>query len=270
MGTAIFAGFDFLWKSKDAIKKGADDTESSNRIDWEEKLMMLDKTREQDVDTETSVYKGEFLDRAAIDHRYLYRLGERLFDIITCTAALILLSPLFLIVALLIKFDDPSGPVFYSQIRLGKHQHPFKMYKFRSMVVNADKKLAKLLKYNHVDGAMFKMRDDPRVTRVGRLIRKYSIDELPQLINVLQGNMTLVGPRPPLKREIQRYTAYDKQRLYVKPGCTGLWQVTGRSNVSFKDMVELDLQYIRKSNFWFDLKIIFLTVKVMIWPNGAY
>ncbi|KRM94622.1 priming glycosyl transferase [Loigolactobacillus rennini DSM 20253] len=232
--------------------------------------MVIDKTGGQGVMTKTRTYNSTVLDQAAIEKRYFYRGGKRVFDIIASAAALVLLSPLFLIVALLIKFDDPRGPVFYSQIRLGKHLKPFKMYKFRSMIVDADKKLDQLLKYNDVDGAMFKMKDDPRITRIGKFIRKYSIDELPQLLNVLQGHMSLVGPRPPLQREIKRYTAYDKQRLYVKPGCTGLWQVTGRSNVGFKDMVELDLKYIRKRGFWFDLKVIFLTIKVMIHPNSAY
>lgn len=138
------------------------------------------------------------------------------------------------------------------------------------MVVDADKKLDKLLKYNEVDGAMFKMKADPRVTQIGHFIRKYSIDELPQLFNVFKGDMTLVGPRPPLKREVAEYSDFAKQRLYIKPGCTGLWQVSGRNGVGFDEMVKLDLQYIEKSSFWFDLKIILMTVKIMIMPNSAY
>ncbi|MDG2545147.1 sugar transferase [Lactiplantibacillus plantarum] len=205
-----------------------------------------------------------------IQRRYGYRFVKRGFDILASLMGLILLSPLFLIVAIAIKVDDPRGKVFYSQIRLGRGERPFKMFKFRSMFVDADKKLADLLKYNEVDGAMFKMKEDPRVTRIGHFIRKYSIDELPQLINVLKGDMSLVGPRPPLEREVANYSEYAKQRLYVKPGCTGLWQVSGRNSVGFDEMVELDLQYIEKSSFWFDLKIMFLTVKIMIWPNSAY
>lgn len=138
------------------------------------------------------------------------------------------------------------------------------------MVVDADKKLDELLKYNEVDGAMFKMKADPRVTQIGHFIRKYSIDELPQLFNVFKGDMTLVGPRPPLKREGAEYSDFAKQRLYVKPGCTGLWQVSGRNGVGFDEMVKLDLQYIEKSSFWFDLKIILMTVKIMIMPKSAY
>lgn len=210
------------------------------------------------------------IDQMRIQRRYGYRFVRRGFDILASLMGLILLSPLFLIVAIAIKVDDPRGKVFYSQIRLGRGERPFKMFKFRSMFVDADKKLADLLKYNEVDGAMFKMKEDPRVTRIGHFIRKYSIDELPQLINVLKGDMSLVGPRPPLEREVANYSEYAKQRLYVKPGCTGLWQVSGRNSVGFDEMVELDLQYIEKSSFWFDLKIMFLTVKIMIWPNSAY
>ncbi|MFC6169399.1 sugar transferase [Loigolactobacillus jiayinensis] len=217
-----------------------------------------------------AAFKTAHLDPTRLDHRYIYYGVQRLFDIVASSIGLVLLAIPFLIVAFLIKRDDPQGPVFYSQIRLGKHQRPFEMYKFRSMVVDADKKLKQLLKYNEIDGAMFKMKEDPRVTGIGRFIRKYSIDELPQLINVLKGDMTLVGPRPPLEREVDSYSEYAKQRLYVKPGCTGLWQVTGRNNVGFDEMVDLDLQYIEKSSFWFDLKIMFMTVKIMIWPNSAY
>lgn len=186
------------------------------------------------------------IDQMRIQRRYGYRFVKRGFDILASLMGLILLSPLFLIVAIAIKVDDPRGKVFYSQIRLGRGERPFKMFKFRSMFVDADKKLADLLKYNEVDGAMFKMKEDPRVTRIGHFIRKYSIDELPQLINVLKGDMSLVGPRPPLEREVANYSEYAKQRLYVKPGCTGLWQVSGRNSVGFDEMVELDLQYIEK------------------------
>lgn len=159
---------------------------------------------------------------------------------------------------------------FYAQVRLGKQQRKFKMYKFRSMVVDADKELRKLLNLNDVDGAMFKMKEDPRVTTVGRFIRKYSLDELPQLVNVLLGQMSLVGPRPPLPREVAEYTDFDKQRLVVKPGCTGLWQVTLRSEADFEEMVRLDLEYIDRRGFWFDLYVLIRTIVVFFKPNGAY
>jgi lipopolysaccharide/colanic/teichoic acid biosynthesis glycosyltransferase len=160
--------------------------------------------------------------------------------------------------------------VFFSQTRVGKNGKEFKMYKFRSMVSDAEERLNDLLKYNETTGAMFKMKNDPRVTKVGRFIRKTSIDELPQLWNVLKGDMSLVGPRPPLPREVEQYTEYDKQRLLVTPGCTGLWQISGRSNVGFKEMVELDLQYIRNRSILLDLKIIFKTVLVLFGSKDAF
>lgn len=162
-------------------------------------------------------------------------------------------------------------PTFYDRhIQLGKQQQPFKMYKFRSMIVNADKLLKKLADQNEVDGAMFKIKRDPRVTNVGRFIRKHSLDELPQLMNVLLGQMSLVGPRPPLPREVAEYTEYDRQRLLVKPGCTGLWQVTIRNEASFKEMVRLDLLYIRNRGVWFDVKVLVKTIGIFLKPNGAY
>jgi len=143
------------------------------------------------------------------------------------------------------------------------------MYKFRSMYIDADERLKDLLKYNEVDGAMFKIKDDPRVTSVGRVIRKYSIDELPQLWNVFKGDMSLVGPRPPLEREVEQYSDYDLQRLLVKPGCTGLWQVGDRNAVGFDGMVQLDIRYIRHISLLQDLIIMLRTVYIMIVPNTA-
>ncbi|KAB2382658.1 sugar transferase [Bacillus toyonensis] len=198
-----------------------------------------------------------------------YLVAKRCIDFIGALCGLILLSPVFLIVAVLIKYQDPKGPVLFKQIRIGKDGKEFYMYKFRSMVVDAEEKLKDLLKHNEVSGAMFKMKEDPRVTRIGKLIRKTSIDELPQLLNVLKGEMSLVGPRPPLPREVKEYTAYDKQRLLVTPGCAGLWQVTERNSVGFKEMVELDLEYINKRSVIYDLKIIFKTIQIMIKSNGA-
>lgn len=199
--------------------------------------------------------------------RYGYRAIKRVFDFLASLAGLVILSPLFLVIAIAIKLEDPKGSVFYAQIRLGQNQVPFKMYKFRSMVSNADELLAQLLAKNEVNGAMFKMRTDPRVTHTGRFIRRYSLDELPQLLNVLLGQMSLVGPRPPLPREVEEYTTYDKQRLSVKPGCTGLWQATVRNSVGFDEMVKLDLIYISRRSISFDLYVIFKTLLVFIKPN---
>lgn len=182
------------------------------------------------------------VDEDKVDGRLIYHFIKRTFDICASGIALILLSPLFLYVALRIKRED-GGPVLYSQQRIGKNGKSFKMYKFRSMIVNADKMLEQLAEQNEINGAMFKIKDDPRITKVGKLIRKYSIDELPQLYNVLIGDMSLVGPRPPLPSEVEQYTDYDKQRLTVMPGCTGLWQVTSRNDADFDEMVELDIIY---------------------------
>lgn len=213
----------------------------------------------------TKVYVNE----KQVKRRVFYPFFKRLFDFCASSLALILLSPLFAVIALRIKHED-GGPVFYSQTRLGKNEKPFKMYKFRSMVQNADQIKQELLDQNEVEGAMFKMKDDPRVTKVGKWIRKYSLDELPQLVNVLLGDMSLVGPRPPLPSEVAEYTEYDKQRLMVTPGCTGLWQATVRNKASFDEMVKLDIEYINKASFWYDCWIIFMTVKIMIFPNSAY
>lgn len=209
------------------------------------------------------------LDQEIINKQYGYRVCKRIFDIIASVIGLIILSPIFFIVAVAIKLDD-GGPIFYDQIRVGRNGKKFKMFKFRSMRVNAEDEIEKLQKHSEVDGAMFKMRNDPRVTRIGRFIRKTSIDEFPQLINVLIGQMSIVGPRPPLPREVKNYTEYDKQRLYVKPGCTGLWQVTARNSVGFQEMVNIDLDYIQRRSVWLDLKIMFKTVKVIFVPNEAY
>lgn len=213
--------------------------------------------------------KKVLIDEQAQNQRYVYRFFKRMLDIVASVIGLIVLSPVFLIVSLAIKAED-RGPIFYSQVRLGKGQRPFKMYKFRSMIVDADKKLEKLLEQNEVEGAMFKMKEDPRITKVGRFTRKHSLDELPQLWNVLKGEMSLVGPRPPLEREVADYSEYDKQRLIVKPGCTGFWQVTSRNDVDFEGMVNLDLEYIERSGVLFDIGILFRTVAIIFKPNGAY
>lgn len=195
-----------------------------------------------------------------------YRFFKRLADIVLSGIGLILLSWLFLFLALCIKLHD-GGPVFYSQTRVGKGQNKFRMWKFRSMVTNADKLKEKLMAQNEIEGAMFKMQNDPRVTKIGKFIRKYSLDELPQLWNVLIGDMSLVGPRPPLPKEVEQYTERDLLRLMVKPGCTGLWQVTSRSSASFSEMVNLDLIYIERRSLRYDFILILKTIKIMIVPN---
>ena len=194
---------------------------------------------------------------------------KRAFDFCWALVCLILFSPLFLMCYIAIRLED-GGPAFYSQERIGKNEKPFKMWKFRSMVVNADQMIDQLEDQNEIEGAMFKIKDDPRITKIGHTIRKYSLDELPQFWNVLIGDMSLVGPRPPLPSEVEEYTDYDKQRLLVMPGCTGLWQVTKRNEADFDEMVWLDIVYINHSGAWEDLKLIVKTVLVMVHPNGAY
>ncbi|MBO7744915.1 sugar transferase [Paenibacillus sp. MWE-103] len=199
-----------------------------------------------------------------------YLVVKRVIDIAGALFGLVFFLPLFLLVALCIKLEDPKGSVFFYQTRIGKDEKPFRMFKFRSMVSNAEERLKELLAKNEIQGAMFKMKDDPRITKVGKFIRKTSIDELPQLINVLRGDMSLVGPRPPLKREVAEYTEHDKLRLTVTGGCTGLWQVSGRNDLSFEQMVELDLKYIQNRSIAGDMKIIFKTFKLLVGAKDAF
>lgn len=199
-----------------------------------------------------------------------YQVLKRMLDLIIALVGLIVFSPLFLLVAVSIKIEDPGGPILFKQLRVGENGRTFSMYKFRSMIHDAETLLDSLIGMNDVSGPMFKMKKDPRITRVGFWIRKTSIDEFPQLINVLKGEMSLVGPRPPLPREVIIYSNYDMQRLFVKPGCTGIWQVSGRSNLSFEEMVKLDLQYIENRSLILDLKLIARTFLVLIGSKDAY
>jgi exopolysaccharide biosynthesis polyprenyl glycosylphosphotransferase len=194
---------------------------------------------------------------------------KRLLDILVSSAALILASPIFLITALAIKLDSP-GPVFFKQTRVGKWGTTFGCYKFRSMYIDAEKRKAELAVQNEADGPIFKIRNDPRITRVGRIIRKLSIDELPQLINVLKGEMSLVGPRPALPREVAQYNFDQLGRLDAVPGITGLQQVSGRSDLSFKRWVELDIQYIAEQSFLKDVEILLKTLPAVLTGRGAY
>lgn len=199
-----------------------------------------------------------------------YLILKRTLDILGAGLGLLLLSPFLIILAIIIKFEDKKASIFFSQDRVGLNGKKFKMYKFRSMVSDAEERLTALLHQNETTGAMFKMANDPRVTKVGRFIRKTSLDEFPQLWNVLKGEMSLVGPRPPLPREVAEYTSYDLQRLTVVPGCTGLWQVSGRSNVGFKEMVDLDIFYIKNRSLKNDIIIIFKTLYQIFYSRGAF
>ncbi|MEH7288444.1 sugar transferase [Priestia aryabhattai] len=218
--------------------------------------------------SDTSVAKQ--YPNVTVNNSMSFQFAKRTLDIVLTIVGLLLLSIVFLIISIAIKIEDPKGPVLFSQKRIGKDGKEFNMYKFRSMVTDAEAKLQELLKHNETSGAMFKMKNDPRVTKVGRFIRKTSIDELPQLFNVLKGDMSLVGPRPPLPREVAEYNEYHKQRLLVTPGCTGMWQVGGRSNIGFEEMVELDLYYITNQSNLLDCKIILKTFKVLLGSNDAF
>ncbi|WJE15272.1 sugar transferase [Halobacillus sp. ACCC02827] len=204
-----------------------------------------------------------------INNQKSYDLAKRMFDVVCSCLAIVILSILFLSIAIAIKVEDPKGKIFFSQIRVGKNGKKFKMFKFRSMVHDAEERLKELYKYNEVSGAMFKMKNDPRVTNIGKFIRKTSLDELPQLINVIIGDMSLVGPRPQLVSEVAEYDSHHSKRLLVTPGCTGLWQATDRNSVGFEEMVKLDLYYIRNRSFFFDIRILIQTLKILLKPNTA-
>lgn len=202
------------------------------------------------------------------DH-IVYLILKRLMDIIGSSIGLILASPIMLVVVLLIKLEDPKGPVFFSQERNGAYPKTFKMYKFRSMYVDAEDRLHELMHLNEQSGPAFKLKEDPRITKVGKFIRKTSLDELPQLFNVLKGEMSIVGPRPALPREVKQYTDYQKQRLFVKPGITCIWQVSGRNNIGFDEWVELDIEYIKTRNLWLDIKLILMTIPALLGDENA-
>ena len=199
----------------------------------------------------------------------IYLFLKRIIDILGSLTGLILLSPLFLIVALAIKIEDPKGKIFFAQERCGKNNKLFPMYKFRSMVSNAEELLEELMEYNEMDGPVFKIKEDPRITKVGKFIRKTSIDELPQLFNILMGHMSIVGPRPAIPHEVEEYDDYQRQRLLVKPGLTCIWQVSGRNRIGFDEWVDMDLEYIEKRNLWMDIKLIFKTVGVLFGDDNA-
>ncbi|WP_331680294.1 sugar transferase [Intestinibacter sp.] len=204
-----------------------------------------------------------------INNNKIYLFFKRLLDILGSIFALIIFSPVFLIVSILIKLDSPEGSIIFAQDRNGLNGEVFKMYKFRSMVPNAEELLEDLKHKNEMDGPVFKIKDDPRLTKVGKVIRKFSIDEFPQFVNVLKGDMSLVGPRPPIPREVESYSAYEMQRLYVKPGLTCYWQIGGRNSIGFDEWMELDLKYISERSMLVDIKIILSTIKKLFGDKNA-
>lgn len=213
----------------------------------------------------------EFLSssKLVLQNSTYYFVIKRLIDVVFSTIGLIVLSPIMLIVAVAIKLEDIKGPILFSQERVGYLGKKFKMYKFRSMYVDAEERLHEIQHLNEQTGPVFKMKDDPRITKVGKFIRKTSLDELPQLINILKGEMSIVGPRPALLREVVQYNDYQKQRLLVKPGLTCIWQVSGRNNIGFDEWVELDLEYIENQSLGLDIKLILQTIPALLGDRNA-
>lgn len=213
-------------------------------------------------------YSNKILLESDYKRGFAYELMKRFIDVLGAVFGIILLLPIFIIVSLAIKIES-EGPVLFIQKRCGKDGRIFKMYKFRSMVCNAEEKLEDLMHMNEMSGPVFKIKNDPRITKVGNFIRRTSIDELPQLVNVLKGDMSLVGPRPPIDREVLKYTEYEKQRLLIKPGLTCYWQVSGRNGINFDEWVNLDIKYIVERNLWVDIKLILKTVFVLFGDKNA-
>lgn len=212
----------------------------------------------------------EMLDKNSVLYtKHNYWFFKRITDVIFSLIGIVALSPVMLITALAVIIDDPKGGAFFAQERIGRKGKKFKMYKFRSMIVDAEDKLDKLIESNEMDGPVFKIAEDPRITRVGKFIRKTGLDELPQLFNILKGDMSLVGPRPALPREVEQYNEYQLQRLYVTPGITCYWQIQpDRNSISFDDWVDLDIKYIKERNYLLDIKIILKTFKTVFKAQG--
>lgn len=209
------------------------------------------------------------MDRLFKASKKSFWVKKRIFDVVVSLSALILLLPFFLIISLVIFIDDPHAAPIFCQKRIGRHGKEFVMYKFRSMVANAEELKEKLSAQNEMDGPVFKMKNDPRITKIGRFLRKTSIDELPQLINVLKGDMSFVGPRPPLPEEVEQYNDYQKLRLVVTPGLTCIWQTeSDRNDIMFDEWVEMDIDYIEHRTIFKDIKLIARTVMVMFTKEG--
>lgn len=230
---------------------------------------MLDIFANQRFRTVQATQRMRFIMLIWVIRTKVMRRLKRILDVGVASIVLIMAAPIMLITAIFIKIDSP-GPILFRQTRVGKWGEPFPCYKFRSMYIDAEQRLQDLMAKNEADGPVFKMKNDPRITRVGRVIRKLSIDELPQLLNVLKGDMSLVGPRPALPKEVAQYTYDQIHRLNAMPGITGLQQVSGRSDIDFKRWVELDLQYISEQSLIKDIEILLRTIPAVLFSKGAY
>lgn len=225
--------------------------------------------REDGVRAQARLYMMRPAVCAALEPRPVpYAFAKRTLDLVGATALLILLAPVFVVITVLVRCTS-KGPILYKSMRSGICGEPFPFIKFRSMRVDADQRLQDLKSLNEKDGPIFKIKDDPRVTPIGRFLRKHSLDELPQLFSVLSGHMSLVGPRPPIPSEVEEYDAHALQRLTVKPGITCYWQVMGRSKLTFKEWMDLDHRYLNEMSFWTDLKLLARTPIVVIFGDGA-
>ncbi|WP_160674461.1 sugar transferase [Clostridium sp. C8-1-8] len=218
--------------------------------------------------SEAASYEEIFTETTKDKSRTLYLILKRVIDLLGAIFGLIITSPILIVVSLFIKFES-KGPILFKQKRVGQDGREFEMYKFRSMVTNAEELKEKLKEKNEMSGPMFKMKDDPRITKVGRFIRRTSIDELPQLLNIFKGEMSLVGPRPSLPKEVKYFEGWMLERLVVKPGLTCYWQVSGRNNIDFEDWMRLDIKYVRERNLWIDIKLIFKTIRVLFGDDNA-
>ncbi|MBP8951867.1 MAG: sugar transferase [Armatimonadetes bacterium] len=198
-----------------------------------------------------------------------YLFTKRLLDILGATAAIVIAAPIMVVAVIAVRLETP-GPVFFRQYRLGRNGRPFLLYKIRSMTASAPDIRDSLEDDNEASGPVFKIKADPRITRVGRVLRKYSIDEMPQLFHVLFGQMSLVGPRPPIPAEVERYEPWQTERLAVKPGLTCIWQVSGRSDIGFDEWIRMDIEYVRNRNLWLDIKLLLLTIPAVLTARGAY
>lgn len=244
--------------------------ENTKQIERTEYWLQTGYMREPGSDAETDSGKVVTIDRKQNlqDHRSYWFL-RRAQDIVLSLLALIVLSPLLLITYIAIWIDSPGASPIFSQQRVGRNGKLFKLYKFRSMCPDAEAKLNELLDQNEMDGPVFKIKEDPRITRVGKFIRKTSIDELPQLVNILLGDMSIVGPRPALPREVDQYTSYEWQRLYVTPGLSCYWQIAPhRNELSFDEWMALDIKYVNERSFLVDWKIILLTFRAVLFGHG--
>ena len=228
-------------------------------------------SEEEIAPIEDSVYsKEQYGDFGEEKNKFMYRVIKRLFDIVCSGLALIVLSPFFLLIALIIKAEDPAGPVFFSQKRVGMGGKIIRIYKFRSMVSNAEELIAHFTPEQRREyEENFKLENDPRITKIGNFLRKSSLDELPQLLNILNGTLSIVGPRPVVPAELEKYGSMQDKFLSAKPGLTGYWQANGRSETTYDERIEMELYYVDNCSFWLDLKIIFKTVAVVLTAKGA-